>query len=282
MTGRADVDHLSDRDLRRLATFVYDYCGIKLPQTKQVMVEGRLRRRLRATGRATLSDYCRYIFDDGGMETEAIHLIDAITTNKTDFFREPEHFRFLIAEALPQIIADRRGTPGPLKFWSAASSIGAEPYTLAMVLADYSARDRALKAQIFATDISTKVLKQVTEAIYPHAMIEPVPMEMRKRYLLRSKSQPTEVVRIAPELRQMIRTGRLNLMDEKYAIDKDMDAIFCRNVLIYFDKPTQSAVLQRLCAHLRPGGYLFLGHSESLSGQGLPVVSLGSSIFRRV
>ncbi|MFD2261751.1 CheR family methyltransferase [Lacibacterium aquatile] len=277
-----DADHLSSRDLRRLADFVYDYCGIKLPSTKQVMVEGRLRRRLRATGKANLSEYCRYLFEEDGMESEAIHLIDAITTNKTDFFREPEHFRFLVEEALPQMISDRRGTPGPLKFWSAASSIGAEPYTLAMVLADYGLRERSLKTQIFATDISTKVLAQVTEAIYPHAMIEPVPIEMRKRYLLRSKTQPKEVVRIAPELRAMIRTGRLNLMDERYSIDKDMDAIFCRNVLIYFDKPTQSAVLRRLCDHLRPGGYLFLGHSESLSGQGLPVASLGSSIFRRV
>ncbi|HWK47098.1 MAG TPA: protein-glutamate O-methyltransferase [Stellaceae bacterium] len=276
------LDHLSQRDFRRLATFIHDYSGIKMPETKKTMVEGRLRKRVAATGTAHLTDYCRHLFDEGGLAAETIHLIDVVTTNKTEFFREPEHFRFLADVALPQLVADRRAGPHTIiKVWSTASSIGAEPYTLAMVLADASQRLCGFRINIVATDISTRVLETATTAIYPEAMIEPVPFDMRKRYLLRSKQASRGLVRIVPELRRLVQFGRLNLMDASYPIDRDMDVVFCRNMLIYFDKPTQQAVLTRLCDHLRPGGYLFLGHSESLAGFGLPLKPVGTTAFRR-
>jgi len=278
----SSLDHLSLRDFRRLAQFIQDYSGIKMPETKKTMVEGRLRKRVTATGSAHLSDYCRHLFDEGGLAAETIHLIDVVTTNKTEFFREPEHFRIMADVALPQIVADRRaGANTLIKVWSTASSIGAEPYTLAMVLADASQRLCGFRYNVLATDISTRVLETATIAIYPEAMIAPVPHDMRKRYLLRTKQASRGLVRIVPELRRTVQYGRLNLMDATYPVDRDMDIIFCRNMLIYFDKPTQQAVLTRLCNHLRPGGYLFLGHSESLAGFGLPLKPAGNTVFRR-
>jgi chemotaxis protein methyltransferase CheR len=275
----AGLDHLSSRDFSRLAQFIQDYAGIKMPPTKKTMVEGRLRRRAAANGFATLTDYCRHLFDHDGMDAESIHLIDAVTTNKTEFFREPDHFRFLADVAVPELLAQRRRRE--FKVWSAASSIGAEPYTLAMVLADLQQSLGAFAFSVFATDISTRVLEIAVRGIFAEQMIAPVPMEMRRRYLLRSKDPAQALVRIAPELRRHVQFGRLNLMDSSYPLDRDMDVIFCRNILIYFDKPTQQAVLERLCDHLRPGGYLFLGHSESLAGLGLPLKPAGTTVFRR-
>jgi chemotaxis protein methyltransferase CheR len=274
------LDHLSSRDFSRLAQFIQDYAGIKMPPTKKTMVEGRLRKRAAANGFATLTDYCRHLFDNDGMDTESIHLIDAVTTNKTEFFRESDHFRFLAETAVPELLARRRRRE--FKVWSAASSTGAEPYTLAMVLADLQLKYGNFSFSVVATDISTRVLEVAVQAIYAEQMITPVPMEMRKRYLLRSKDKAQALVRISPELRRHVQFGRLNLMDTSYPLDRDMDVIFCRNILIYFDKPTQQGVLERLCDHLRPGGYLFLGHSESLAGHGLPLKPTATTVFRRV
>ena len=275
------VDHLSRHDFQRLAAFIQDYSGIKMPVSKQTMVEGRLRKRVSATGFDTLTEYCRHLFDAGGLATESIHLIDVVTTNKTEFFREPDHFRFLADHVIPQLLADRE-TPGNhlLQAWSSASSIGAEPYTLAMVMHDVSRRLGGFRTKIIATDISSRVLETAVTAIYPDTMITPVPMEFRKRYLLRSKDPKAGLVRMVPDIRKLVQFGRLNLMDDTYPIDTDLDIIFCRNMLIYFDKPIQQAVLRRLCSHLRPGGYLFLGHSESLAGFDLPLTAVGPTVFR--
>ncbi len=150
-----------------------------------------------------------------------------------------------------------------------------------MVMDDFSHRGQSFRISIVATDISTRVLQTAASAIFPEAMIAPVPMEMRKRYLLRGRNASTGLVRLVPEIRRLVQFGRLNLMDSNYPVDRDMDIIFCRNMLIYFDKPTQQAVLSRLCGHLRPGGYLFLGHSESLVGFGLPLEPIAPTVFRR-
>ncbi len=277
------LDRLSQRDFQRLARFIQDYSGIKMPPTKATMVEGRLRRRVAALRLPDLAAYCRHLFDDGGLEAEAVHLIDAVTTNKTEFFREPDHFRFLAETAVPALLAERRAAPAAaVKLWSAAASIGAEAYTLAMVMADLAERFGGLRLSILATDICTKVLRIGAEAVYQHDAILPVPAEFRRRYLLRAKDRSRDVVRMAPEIRRLVAFRHLNLMDAEYGVDRDMDVIFCRNILIYFDKPTQQAVLDRLCSHLRPGGYLFLGHSESLAGLGLPLRAAGPTVFRRL
>jgi chemotaxis protein methyltransferase CheR len=278
----ASADRLKQSDFRRLAAFIQDYSGIQMPPSKITMLEGRLRHRVRDTGAGSLAEYCRDLFDRGGMRDEMVHLIDAVTTNKTDFFRESDHFTELTGRVLPTLLADRHaGDQALVKFWSAACSTGAEPYTLAMVLAAWREQGHGARVSILGTDLSTEVLAVARRAIYPEAMIATVPHEYRHRYLLRSRDRARRLVRVVPELRALVKFAHLNLMDTEYPIDHDFDVIFCRNVLIYFDKPTQSSVLTRLCRHLRPGGYLFLGHSESLASVDLAMEPVASTVLRR-
>jgi chemotaxis protein methyltransferase CheR len=272
-------DGLSEKNFRRLAELIHSYSGIKMPPGKRTMLEGRLRRRVRITGAASLDDYCRRLFDEDGLAAELVDLMDVVTTNKTEFFREPAHFDFLRDRGLTTLMSADRPK---LKAWSAACSIGAEPYTLAMVIEEHIAKHRrGGDYSILCTDLCTEVLQEAVTGVYSAAMIEPVPMELRRKYLMRARDRERPVVRIAPKLRSHLFFSRLNLMDEAYPFDDDMDMIFCRNILIYFDKATQDRVLRRLCNHLRPGGMLFLGHSESVVGIDLPVKQIASTVFQR-
>lgn len=274
------LDQLSATAYQRLAQFIENDCGIKLPTSKKTMVEGRLRRRTRELGLATLEDYVQYVLDEGGMEDEYYDLIDVISTNKTDFFREPVHFRYLVEKAIPELLSSRLvSRTAPLKAWSAACSTGAEPYTLAMVLADQAARHN-FRFSILATDICFNVLQTAAHAVYSETMVEPVPLDMRRRFLLRSRQNP-DTFRIVPDLRQCVRFARFNLMEMPYDVPADMHLIFVRNVLIYFEKDVQRRVLAELARHLRPGGYLVLGHSETLSGEGMPLTPVATTVFRR-
>lgn len=277
------TDHLSERDFRRLGELIQDYCGIRMPPVKKTMVEGRLRRRVRALNLSSLDDYCRRLFDEGQLGSEMVELIDAVTTNKTEFFREIEHFRFLTAKALPHLQSQphRPGHDRPLKIWSAACSIGAEPYTLAMVLGEHARTVRDFRFDIYATDICTDVLEKAKMGIFPEDMAREVPHDLAKRYLRRSRDRARPTVRLIPDLRQRVHFGHLNLMDSDYPMDTDMDIIFCRNALIYFDKATQHTVLSKLCRHLRPGGFLMVGHSESVLGGTLPLTHVTSAVFMR-
>ena len=276
--GAAGFDYLSPANFDYLAKFIENYSGIKMPPSKKTMVECRLRRRAQALGLRSLQDYCTFLFQQNGLDREGINLIDAVTTNKTDFFREPNHFQFLAEEAIPMLLEEGALDRSPLKAWSAASSTGAEPYTLAIVLAE---QGNAIPGfSILATDISTQVLRIGTHAVYPAAMADAIPVELRKRYLLRGKQGARDRVRVVPELRRTVRFERLNLMETPYSVDRDMHIVFCRNILIYFDKPTQRKVLNQLCQHLRPGGFLFLGHSETVAGFELPLRQVSASVFR--
>jgi chemotaxis protein methyltransferase CheR len=276
-------DQLTDRNYQRLAELLQGHVGIRLPPTKRTMVEGRPRKRVRALGFDDLDTYCRSLFDHGTLESEFVHLIDAVTTNKTDFFREPDHFDYLAENAVPALLVAKPGSrPRTLKLWSAACSIGAEPYTIAMVMEELGQRYRGLDYAILGTDISTDVLQQAVTAVYPEEMVDPVPPGMRQRFLMRSRNPERRQVRIVPELRRRVRFLRMNLMDASYPVERDVDVIFCRNVLIYFDRPTQNAVLERLCSHLGPGGYLFLGHAESAAGGALDSMKQAApTILRR-
>lgn len=244
------------------------------------MVEGRLRKRVRKLGLRSLDDYAAHLFERGNLDGEAMHLVDCVTTNKTDFFREPAHFDFLCRTAVPRL-AGRHGDH-PLKVWSAASSTGAEAYTVAMVLHDMAAAGARFRFSVLGTDISSEVLEQARAAIYPAAMVEPVPAPLRQRYLMTARQPSDSLVRIVPELRRLVQFHRLNLMEPTYPFDRDVDVIFCRNVLIYFDRPTQRAVVERLAGHLRTGGYLLLGHSESMAGNDVPgLIQTHPSIYQR-
>jgi len=275
----APDERFSQHNFNRLTALIHTYSGIKMPASKRTMLAVRLRHRLAALEIGDLDRYCGYLFEDGGADTELVHLINAVSTNKTDFFREPAHFDFLRDTALPALAAAGRRE---VKLWSAAASIGAEAYTMAMVLEDFRTRHHGPDYSVLATDISTDVLALAVQGQYAEAMVQPVPPEIRSRYVLRSRDPALDLVRIVPALRAKISWARLNLMDDRYAAGRDMDVILCRNVLIYFDKAIQVKVLLRLCDHLRPGGYLILGHSETAAGVDLPVIPVLNTIFRKV
>jgi chemotaxis protein methyltransferase CheR len=275
----SDMMKLSPEGFDRLARFVTDELGIKMPTSKLSMIQGRLIRRVKEVGLRSIEQYSEYLFSSGDKE-ERDHFINAITTNKTDFFREPEHFQYLTQVALPSLHKTTDFDPTRIRVWSAACSSGEEPYTLAMVLSEYSRRQPQCDFEILGTDVSTKVLHAAQRGIYAEELIDPVPLEMRRRYLLLSTDPSKRVVRIVPALRQKVSFHRLNFMDPSYRIKDRFDVIFLRNVLIYFDRPIQEAVVNRVCSHLKPGGYLFISHSESLSEIDVPVERVHASIYR--
>ena len=273
---------LSLRDLRRVAAFVDGEVGIQLPDTKQTLVEGRLRKRLRALGYHDFTAYLDHVLEDPEGRHERLHLIDALTTNKTEFFREPAHFRYLVEQALPVMEANRlRDGRRKLGLWSAGCSTGEEPYTLAMVLNEARESRPDLRFGILATDISNSCLETARRAVYPEGRIAPVPMALRRKYLLRSRDPGEGLVQMGPALRRCVRFGGLNLTAERFRLEQPMDAIFCRNVMIYFDGPTRSRLVQRFEQQLVPGGYLFVGHSESLNGLDSQLVQVAPMVYQR-
>jgi chemotaxis protein methyltransferase CheR len=283
MTARSAIsevidDRLSERNFRLLADFIGEYSGIKMPLSKITMLEGRLRRRLRATGINSFDDYCSYLFGEG-MESETVHFIDIVTTNKTDFFREPKHFDVLAETALPELAGQGHRE---IRAWSSACSTGAEPYTMAMIMAESIEKQEIGNFTILATDLSTDVLEKARRGVYDVELLRPVPPEMKRKYLMQPLNPQRQALRVSPRLRSRVGFARLNLMDSAYGLGDPMHIVFCRNVLIYFDKPTQKNVLQRLCDCLMPGGYLFIGHSESITGFNLPVRQVANTVFKKL
>jgi chemotaxis protein methyltransferase CheR len=269
-------------DFRRLGNYIHTELGIKMPDAKRGMVEARLRKRLNALNISSYKEYCDYLFSPNGQTNELTFFINQITTNKTDFFRESRQFVFLSQKALPQIVSSiPTGDTRKVNIWSAACSRGHEPYTLAMVLAEYAEQQSNMDFCILGTDVSTEVLNVAQKAIYAHDEIEPVSMALRKKYFLRSKDRSKNLVRIVPQLRNKVRLLRLNLMSQCYTAIEQMDIIFCRNVMIYFEKKTQYQILHRLLTHLRPGGFLFMGHSEVIQHAQFPLKSIETTIYQK-
>lgn len=274
-----DVLELSPEGFARLAHYITGELGIKMPDSKMSLIQSRLVRRVRELGLRSIEQYGDYLLSTGDSE-ERDHFINAITTNKTDFFREPEHFRYLTEIALPSMQGTDAYDPKHIRIWSAACSSGEEPYTLAMVMSEYARIRVAIDFALLATDVSTEVLQKAQRGIYTVEQVEPVPPDMRQRYLLQSKNRANRQVRIVPSLRQKISFHRLNFMAPNYRIRECFDMIFLRNVLIYFDKQTQEVVVNKVCSHLKPGGYLFVSHSESLSELNVRVKRVHTSIHR--
>ncbi len=268
---------LSNRDFARLRELIYAETGICLSPEKKTMVEVRLKRRLRALAMATYPEYCEFVFGRKGMREELVFLINVITTNKTDFFREPAHFVFLAQSALPELAVKGRS----FLVWSAGCSSGEEPYTIAMVLSEYAEMHPGFRFRILATDISTAVLEKAEMGIYSSECVAPIPLALKRKYLLRSRDSKSKSVRVVPALRKLIEFRRLNFKDPDYLLQERFDAIFCRNVLIYFDRPTQEAILRKLVNNLIPSGYLFVGHSETLHDMDLPIVPVAPALYRK-
>lgn len=245
------------------------------------MLQGRLLRRVHALGLDSLLEYERLLLGPQAL-AELGRFDDAVTTHKSDFFREPAHFRYLYKHALPQLASHHRaGAHWVCRVWSAGCSNGQEVYTLAMVLSEFERAHRGFAYSIVATDVSPNVLEHAARAIYPDALAEPIPPALRKRYLLRSKQRDRAEFRVAPELRRRVHFGCLNFMDERYALSGRFEIIFFRNVMIYFDKPTQNSVVRRQCELLKQDGYYFISHTESLAGLDAPLRPVASSVFRK-
>jgi chemotaxis protein methyltransferase CheR len=273
-------EFISSRDYARLCELVYAEAGIRLGTEKKIMLEARIRRRLKALELHSYGQYCDYLFGRQGRKEEIVHFIDVVTTNKTDFFREPRHFDFLVDRALPEVSRNESGRP--FLIWSAGCSTGEEPYTMAIVLSEYAQSHPGFRFRILASDISTVVLGKAELGVYTSDVVAPVAAQLRRKYFMRSRQPGSERVRVVPELRRSIEFRRLNFMDADYGIAEKADAIFCRNVIIYFDRPTQERILLKLANCLMPGGYMFVGHSETLHDMNLPLEPVAPALYRRI
>ena len=276
------ADTLHDDDFRRVAALVKDHCGINIVIDKKSLLEGRLRKRVRALGFPSCSDYCDFLFSPNGRARELVPMIDAVTTNTTSFFREPWHFTYLANTALPELVRmTGAGSARKIRLWSAACSTGEEPYTLAMAMAECANALRVFDWGILATDIAGTVLEAAELGVYRQDQIEPIPMKLRMKYLLKGRSPGSKSVRMTQDMRDRIEFRRLNLLTEVGRLRDQMDVIFCRNVIIYFDVPTQERIVRSLYDRLVPGGYLFMGHSESLMHIPLKMTYESASIYRK-
>ena len=272
------VLNMDGESFERLSSFVTREYGIKLPVAKRSMLESRLNKKVKSLGLHSYKEFLDFFFSDAGRKTELLNVIDLITTNKTDFFRESAHFRFLTSAFLPKYTS----TIGKnnLKIWSAGCSTGEEPYTIVMAMEEYKKRNPAVSYSLLASDISTRVIQTAFDGIYDIEKIAPVPMDLKRGYFLRSRTNPS-LVRVKPQFRKKVQFKRINFMDSNFGLIKaDYDVIFCRNVLIYFDKQTQERVINKFCRHLRPGGLLFLGHSESIIGLDVPLRQISPTVYR--
>ena len=271
---------ISRTDYARLCALIYDKAGINLGPDRQTMLEARINRRLKALSLDSYADYCQYLFGQEGQQDELHDFIDVVTTNKTDFFREPRHFDFLLQKALPEM-PNRNWSSRPFLIWSAGCSTGEEPYTMAMLLAEYAQSHPGFQFRVLATDISTAVLSKASLGIFSSDLLSPVPTALRRKYFMHSRNPDSDQVRVVPELRHRIDFRRLNFMDDHYGIQEKADAIFCRNVIIYFDRQTQQKMLLKLANLLVPDGYLFVGHAETLHDMNLPLDPVAPALYRR-
>ncbi|MGE5522243.1 MAG: CheR family methyltransferase [Rhodospirillaceae bacterium] len=242
------------RDFERIARMIHEHAGISLSPSKQEMVYSRLARRLRARGMQRFDDYLGLLATGDEAEWEAF--TNSLTTNLTAFFREQHHFPILAQHALGQARSHR------IELWCSASSTGEEPYSMAMTMVE-AFGTYTPPVHITATDLDTQVLAKARAGIYPLDRLERMPLERRRRFFLRGKGAQAGYARVRPELQQMITFSPLNLLDRSWPVGGPFDAIFCRNVMIYFDKKTQRGILERFVPLLRENGLLFAGHSES-------------------
>ncbi len=273
---------MSEKDFQRCSRFIQEEYGIKMPPSKKTLLECRLRKRMRILSMDSFETYVEYAFREESGHDELIHMIDVVTTNKTDFFRESQQFDFLAGRVLTEVAATLgAGVRRPLRVWSAGCSTGEEAYTLAMVLSSYGESVPGFDYRILATDVSTQVLAVAARGVYKEERTDAIPERIKKKYLLRSKDRSRETVRIVPELRGKVSFHRLNFMEETFGLRDHMDVIFCRNVIIYFEKETQERLVNQLCTHLLKDGFLFVGHSETLHGMTVPLVQAAPMVYRK-
>jgi len=264
---------ITSDEFLRFRKLIYDESGISLGDQKQTLLASRLSKRLRALGLATFAEYYDRVTTDSS-KGEFTRMLDLISTNKTDFFREPKHFDFLRERILPELAQQKR-----IRIWSSACSTGEEPYTIAMTLQDGVSDPCQWDFKILATDLSTRVLAKAAEGVYDAERVREVSPEIVRRHFLRGRGTSECLLKVKPHLTTMIRFRRLNLMDDQYPIKSPLDLIFCRNVMIYFDRPTQEKLVNKFYRYLKPGGHLFIGHSESLQWVNHPFKTVAPTIY---
>jgi len=270
---------LGQAEFQFLRGFVLQQCGIALGEHKHQLVQGRLLRRLRALGLNNFESYCELLRRDPNAELG--ELASAISTNVTAFFREVHHYDLLVSELLPRWLQERRREGDRLRIWSAGCSTGEEPYALAMVLAEALEQHSCkVDAKILATDLSPQALETARQGVYPLERIAGISAERCRRWMLRGAGEYEGLASVHPRLRELVSIQPLNLLHE-WPMRGPFDAIFCRNVVIYFDQPTKQRLFRRYAELLPAGGYLFLGHSESLHGINDEFELIGRTVYRK-
>lgn len=272
---------LSDQLFRKFSELVYQKCGINLHDGKKELLQARLNKRLRATGLRSYLDYYTWVSSSNN-NGEIIHFLDCISTNLTFFFREVKHFEFVEQVSLPELVnSKKKNHDKRIRVWSAGCSTGEEPYSLAMSILSFLGDYERWDFRILATDISTRVLETAARGVYPRDRIEKVPKAFQQLYFQKRQDNDGETIfEVSPLLKRVVAFRRLNLK-ANYPFNGPFDYIFCRNVMIYFDKKTQQDLVQRMAGYLPHGGYLFVGHSESLTGLDHPLTYVRPSIYRK-
>ncbi len=268
---------LSDEEFNKLRRLVFDVAGICLSDSKRELVISRFSRRLRALNLSTFDEYYRFVISPDGV-SEIQNFINSITTNKTDFFREAHHFDFLVERFVPEIVASRRRE---VRVWSAGCATGEEPYSIAMVLRHHLVEPHGVQAKIFATDIDTHALDTARNGIYEERQVRPVPEELLHKYFLRGKGPAFGLYKVKDCIKESVSFRQLNFVAENYPISVFFDVIFCRNVIIYFNAETKRRVLNRLVRYLARGGYLVLGHSETIFDTVEGLTYLKNTVYRK-
>jgi chemotaxis protein methyltransferase CheR len=266
---------ITDKEFDLLSTLVYKESGIRLGESKKSLLVSRLSKRLRILGLQTFKEY----FDkhlNNENDSELIQMLDLISTNKTSFFREQAHFDFLRQVILPALLSVKQ-----IKIWSSACSSGEEPYSIAMTLYDNVANPNQWNFRILASDISTRVLARAQEGFYDVNQVSEIGNAKVKLHFLRGRGEDEGKVRVKSHLREIVSFNRINLMDERYPVKNDLDIIFCRNVMIYFDRSTQENLMIKFFRYLKPGGYVFIGHSETLQWLEHPYQYVAPTIYRK-
>lgn len=266
---------ISALEYDHIRTLLYDECGISLGDNKQSLVVSRLSKRLRDLSLDSFDAYYEYVTNDGSGE-EFTRMLDLLSTNKTDFFREPKHFDYLREEILPKLERDKC-----IRIWSSACSTGEEPYTIAITLHEAVKNPALWDFKILASDISTRVLAHAAAGLYGEDRINTIPPDVAKRHFLKGRGDSAGLVKVKPHLSKAIKFRRLNLMDDTFPIKTPLDLIFCRNVMIYFDRPTQERLVGKFFRYLKPGGHLFIGHSESLQWLKHEFQTIMPTIYRK-
>lgn len=278
--GMRVIRPISDREFQLFQALIHREVGIHLTASKKPLLVARLTKRLRELGIQSFGAYYRYVLDED--REEYVRMLDAIATNETRFFREPRQFEFLAQHILPKLRAAATTglRPFRVRAWSTACSTGEEPYSLAMALLDGLPQSEGWQIEVHATDISTKVLDRARGAVYPVSRAADLPPRFLKQFMLKGTRSQAGMMKVAPEVRGLVTFERLNLNADSYAVAGEFDLIFCRNVLIYFDGPTKTRVIERLLNVLALEGYLFSGHAESLNGVSARVRPAGPMVYQ--